>query len=390
MNDVPADIETLLQSGADRRASLVVPPPDLTVTEPIHLRDLESALSGRVVGPKAANLGQLARLFPGRVAPALAIPFGIYANQIGGSDDSPRARLVAAYQDHAAGRIDDTELAAALATVRADIAALQIGPELRERLVAHMREEFGEPGSYGLFVRSDTNVEDLPEFTGAGLSETLPNVTGIDAVLAAIPRVWSSVLSPRAIAWRSNLLRNPEAIFASVLLMQSVPSEKSGVMVTTNLVGAVPGFTVSAAWGVGGGVGGEATETVVLHPDGSETYASGAKSPYQRQIDPAGGLSWVPAAEGRVLTLTDRDALRSLAAEVQARYRPVLDENGVPRPWDIEYGFVADELTLFQIRPLVERGQRLADRVVRALVPEAANAAPEFVSLADVPSGFIE
>ena len=96
------------------------------------------------------------------------------------------------------------------------------------------------------------------------------------------------------------------------------------------------------------------------------------------------------AAEGAVLTTADRRALRELADAVQARYQPVFDENGVQRPWDIEYGFVDDELTLFQIRPLVERGQRLADRVVRALVPAAATEPPAFVFLADVPSGFTE
>jgi hypothetical protein len=47
--------------------------------------------------------------------------------------------------------------------------------------------------------------------------------------------------------------------------MQSVPSDKSGVMVTTDLATRGPGLTVSTAWGVGGAVAGEAVETLVLH-----------------------------------------------------------------------------------------------------------------------------
>lgn len=383
--DLTAELKATVRPAAERRASLRVPPVDLTVRNPIRLADLDRSLSGRVVGPKAANLGELARLFPGRVAPALAIPFGLYAAHVGRSGDSPRDRLVTAYAEHDAGLIDDPELNLMLAAIRAEIASLTIDEPTRAVLLEQMRWEFGEPESYGLFVRSDTNVEDLPEFTGAGLSETVPNVTDLEALFATIPRVWSSVLSPRAIAWRSNLLENPEAVFASVLLMQSVPSTKSGVLVTTNLIGVKPGLTVSAAWGVGGGVGGEATESLVLHTDGSETLVSGAKSAYQRRLDAAGGLAWAPAPEGAVLSAQEKTALRELAAEVLARYQPVYDDEGAQRPWDIEYGFVRGELTLFQIRPLVERGQRVADRVVRALTQPAPDVREEDIVLDEFP-----
>ncbi len=43
---------------------------------------------------------------------------------------------------------------------------------------AAMKETFGSDNPPGVFVRSDTNVEDLAGFTGAGLNLTLPNVVG--------------------------------------------------------------------------------------------------------------------------------------------------------------------------------------------------------------------
>jgi len=383
---VPDSVREQLTPANVRGGSLTVPPVDLTRTTPIPLEDLRSALSGRIVGPKAANLGELARLFPGRVAPALAIPFGIFAEHIGYPGESPRSRLVNAYAQREMDLIDDAELAELLAEVRSSIAATPISPALRSALHTAMETAFGPADTYGVFVRSDTNVEDLPEFTGAGLSETLPNIVGTDAIIDSIPRVWASVLSPRAIAWRSSLLTNPDQVYASVLLMQSVPSDKSGVMVTTNIAGSRPGVTVSAAWGVGGGVGGEATETLVLHRDGSETLVSEAKAAYARRLAPAGGLALVPASDGAVLTASDKAALRELADDVQRLYTPVLDANGRPRPWDIEYGFVGGELTLFQIRPLVERGPQLADRVVATLVAPVAVELPATVAL-DVSSG---
>ncbi|MGE3464919.1 MAG: PEP/pyruvate-binding domain-containing protein, partial [Pseudomonadales bacterium] len=366
---------TALQStpsaAAEEAASLTVPLPDLEANRPLPLAELSRSLSGRVVGPKAANLGELNRLFPGRVAPAIALPFGVFADHVGRGPDAPLARLADAYAAHRRGETDAEALAATLAELRAAIAAVRLDDALLERLLPMMRAEFGEPDSYGVFVRSDTNVEDLPGFTGAGLNETVPNVRGLEAQLATIPRVWASVLSPRAIAWRSNLLTNPADVYASVLLMKSVPSTKSGVLVTTDLAGRGAGLTVSTAWGVGGAVAGEAAETLTLLPDGSGRLISEAKAPYQRYLGEESGVGWRRAPAGPVLTDSEKRALQALAGEVGDRYETVFDADGRALPWDIEFGFVDGELTLFQIRPLIERGQRRADSALLAAIGPA-------------------
>ncbi|MDX1433078.1 MAG: PEP/pyruvate-binding domain-containing protein, partial [Gammaproteobacteria bacterium] len=371
---------------ASEQEKLEVPVPELALASPIPLEDLHRGLSGRLVGPKAANLGELNRLFPGRVAPAIALPFGAFDRQTSAGDDSPRARLDRAYADFRAGRLDERGLLAELASIREAIAAMEIAEPLRAELHQMMRKVFGAPGSYGVFIRSDTNVEDLPGFTGAGLSLTLPHVVGADAQLAAVPRVWASVLSPRAIAWRGNLLEHPERVYSSVLLMRSVPADKSGVLVTADLTGRGRGLTVSTAWGVGGAVGGETTETLLLGDAGAERLISQAKAPYRRALDPRGGVTWRPADDGAVLSAAEKDRLRALADEVTERAVPATDAGGRRLPWDIEFGFVDGELTLFQIRPLVERGQARADALLATLLPQAAAAAPR-VELSAPPRG---
>ena len=76
--------------------------------------------------------------------------------------------------------------------------------------------------------------------------------------------------------------------------------------------------------------------------------------------------------------------LRDLADEVQQKYEPVMADDGTMRPWDIEFGFVDGELTLFQIRPLVERGQVKADRLLATLLPTRSDRAAH-VDLAAAP-----
>jgi phosphoenolpyruvate synthase/pyruvate phosphate dikinase len=234
-----------------------------------------------------------------------------------------------------------------------------------------MEREFGPPGTYGVFVRSDTNAEDLPEFTGAGLNKTVPNVVGLQRQLAAVPEVWSSVYTPRAMAWRARILDNPEAVFASALLMKSVPSEKSGVLVTADLAGGGEGLTVSVSWGVGGAVDNESAASRVLRPDGGSLLLAEAKAPYQRALAPEGGVSWLPAPMGPVLTEAEMAELRRLAAEVVDRYPPARDSAGSVLPWDIEFAFSGGRLWLLQIRPLVQRGRAQADAVVNERVPGA-------------------
>ncbi len=375
--------DVLIEPDADPPASATqtraaggvsVPVPDLGIRDVLILDDIDRSLSGRVVGPKAANLGQLNRLFPGRVAPAVALPFGVYSAHLDAAGLTQRIRTAfAGWQSQA---LDEAQFAAQLAEVRRDIAALELSEAVRAQLVATMREQFGEPGSYGVFVRSDTNVEDLPQFTGAGLNETIPNLVDFDAQLKAIPRVWSSVLSPRALAWRSTVLENPEQIYASVLLMKSVAADKSGVLVTRNLFNReAPGLTASTAWGVGGAVAGEAAETIVIGKDDVEVISE-AKSPYRRNISAKGGVDWLPARAGRVLNDDEVRELRRLAAEVNRKYTAVLDEAGRPKPWDIEFGFVDGALTLFQIRPLAERGAQDADKLLRQHRPGAGKSVP--------------
>lgn len=352
-----------------RSGTVPAPIPDLSRKDPIALSGLRAKLSGVTVGPKAANIGELAHLFPDRVAPAVALPFGTFAKHTEKEPDAPRLKLKTAFSKFQSGKINETEFLSVLDDVQKQTAALTMLPETRKKLEAVMDSEL-TPGA-GVFLRSDTNMEDLPQFTGAGLNLTLANITGRDNQIAGISKVWASVYTRRAMAWRSQILSNPDDVFSSVLLMESVPSEKSGVMVTADLTGAdiKDALTISVAWGVGGAVDNESAASYLITKT-DKTLLSEAKAPYQRYLKSEGGVGWKPAASGPILTDAEAAELRKLAKEVIDRYPPSLDSEGAPLPFDIEFGFANGKLNLLQIRPLVQRGALAAESTVSAVIPK--------------------
>ncbi len=362
---------------------LHVPRVDLSVASPLSLKQVNKSLSGKVVGPKAANLGELNQMFPGRVSPAIAIPFGMFLQNVNQNPATQWSQLTTLYSQFQAEEINDAQLATALEKLRENIVSLSLDEASKQAIQTLMEKEFGEDKP-GVFIRSDTNAEDLPGFTGAGLYETLPNIVGFEKQMKSIPQVWASILSPRAIAWREGLLANPDYVFPSVLLMLSTRVEKSGVMVTRDLVHRTKGLTVSTGWGAGGAVAGETSETLILKPDNTTYLVSEAKAAWQRTLPTTGGVTWVPANDGPVLTAPEIEQLRELAEEVEQKYEPVVDGNQNLLPWDIEFGFINGRLTLFQIRPLIEHKVARADGFILAS-RKARAGLPETIKLSAVP-----
>ena len=220
-----------------------------------------------------------------------------------------------------------------------------------------MIERFGMDGTYGVFVRSDTNIEDLPGFTGAGLNLTVPNVVGFDETVAALRKVWASPYTERAYGWRQDLMDQPEHIYVSVLLHRSVPNEKSGVMITADVdTGSLETLTVTTSLGVGGGVDGEASETLRVDRDNAKAQLlSSATARRQRQLLASGGVSLLRApAPERVLSDKEVELLAEFAREVPRAYPELHDDQGKTTPADVEFGFVAGKLMLQQIRPFLQ------------------------------------
>jgi hypothetical protein len=227
----------------------------------------------------------------------------------------------------------------------------------RRALREGMQATFGGT-DVGVFVRSDTNVEDLAGFTGAGLNLTLPNVVGFDNLIEAIGRVWASPFTARAFAWRQSHMESPEHVYTSILLLKSVASDKSGVLVTQDLdTGDRSVISVAVNEGVGGAVDGQAAESLRVDTrDGSVRLLATATAPWRRLPGPDGGILKLPASgEDVVLQPKEIEQLIAFARDdLPVRFPPITNDAGQPAAADVEFGFVDGKLRLFQIRPFLE------------------------------------
>lgn len=350
---------------------------DLKRRDFVSLNELRAADSGRIVGPKAAKLGELKAHFPDRIAPGVGIPFGLYREAVldrpyKNSGQTVYQWMVDSFRKLEAMPAGSTEAARYAEQLRAEIYSIvrntDLGPRFRERLKTAMAREFGANFKGGVFIRSDTNVEDLPGFTGAGLNLTLFNVVGFDHIVDGILEVWASPYTARAWAWRQSHMKGPEHVYPAVLLLRTVPSDISGVMITQDVDSGDPSrLSVAVNEGVGGAVDGQAAESVRIdRRSGDIRLMAVATAP--RRLTPlaTGGVGKRPVSGSEnLIGPNEAKQLIAFADEIPRKF-PQLGEDGKPVAADVEFAFVDGKLWLLQIRPFNEsRKGRGADYLAK-------------------------
>jgi len=370
---------------------------DLDTLRFIALDNLRASDSGKICGPKAANLGELKRFFPEAVADGLVIPFGRFRALLEQpiEPNGPSVLLWMQDQYKIIRRLEgDSERQAQiterfLKQMQAWIINADPGEEFRNQLRAAMEKTFGSDGTYGVFVRSDTNVEDLPGFTGAGLNLTVPHVVGFENIMAAVARVWASPFSERAFQWRQAYMESPQHVYASVLLMKSVPAEKSGVLITADVDSGQPGrLTIAVSEGVGGAVSGQTAEELRIDMQSGEVrLMAHATEPFKRVLLNEGGISKVRASGAEaVLNEAEIKLLMEFADSAPQRFPKLRESQGRPVPADIEFGFYQNRLMLFQIRPFLESVKARKNLLLNGLDNRLIQNHHKVVNLNEIPA----
>lgn len=349
----------------------------------LNINTINASHSGKVCGPKAANFGQLKKMFPENVVEGLVLPFAVFRQHmdqtIPGQGTSYWVVMTGIFnsaQNMRTNKISEAEIETftiqKLDSLRTLIKKMPLLPAFQTELRQKFQTVFGQPiGQVPVFVRSDTNMEDLKDFTGAGLNLTVFNVVDVEKIFQGIRDVWASPYSERSYKWRQRYLNNPENVFPSILIIPSVNADYSGVMVTKGVTTRrAEDLTVAFNQGVGGAVDGQAAESWLLSADCTDHLISPAREPSYMSIPPTGGSIRVPATfEKRILSTTNLEALRILADQI--RYElpnaPGISTKG---PFDMELGFKEDKIWLFQVRPFVENKQAAASEYLQNITPQ--------------------
>ena len=372
-----------IKQRGDERVKVPVDKLELDKTKIVNLRNLRAVNSGKLCGPKAANLGELKFLFPDKVVEGFVIPFGIFKKhmdqQMPGFEESYWQFLNKIFNETAGmqkrkvkqGEIDAFTLQK-LDELRTAIKSINLLPDFVKDLEESFSNILNKPmGGVAVFIRSDTNMEDLKDFTGAGLNLTIFNVLEKEKILQGIRDVWASPYSERSYKWRQKFLLNPENVFPSLLVIPTVNVDKSGVMITKGITsGEDDDITVAFSRGAGGAVEGQASETYLLTKSGDNVLLSPSREIMFNVLPETGGSTkGISYFQNRIIKQKNLDMLKALSSEIKSKLNST-GGNTTIGPQDIELGFKDGKIWLFQIRPFVENKNAAKSEYLESITPD--------------------
>lgn len=327
-----------------------LPKPDLSVRAIKPLSGMTTRDS-RHCGVKAANLGALKSVLPpaASVPDGFCIPFAQYAAFM---DKLGVPARVAALEQRTDFASDANVRRTELAKLRQDIIDATPDAALSAAWLVRWEKQLG---GRGVFVRSSSNSEDLPDFSGAGLYTTVPNVTQADALARAVQTVWASVYNFEAYEARRAAGFNQDAVVMAVLVQLAAASDSSGVMITRDPFDASRRHVtyLSAKRGLGiKVVEGKRQAEQVMYSSWSKAVQVLSRSAEDTQLVAAagGGVREVPIEGARQVL---NDALVARLATVGRQVKTRLG-NG---DQDIEWAVQGDEILILQARPYIDGGR---------------------------------
>ena len=352
-------------------------------TDVLDLRSVDASDSGQLCGPKAANLGQLKKMFPDKVVEGLVIPFGIFREHM----DQTMPEQNVSYWKFLNAMFAEAEAMRVKNIPEPEVENYQLRQleilreainkiTLKSEFVAQLEKDFegilGKPlGEVPVFLRSDTNMEDLKDFTGAGLNLTKFNVVTKELILKGIKEVWASPYTERSFKWRQKYLLNPENVFPSILVIPSVDVDYSGVLITKGInSGNEKDVTIAFSRGAGGAVDGQSAETYTVYEKEGYRLLAPARETFYNSLPAKGGTEKKTATfEKSVLNHKNIDEIREFAKTIR-KTLPKETKSDYKGAYDVELGFRNDKLWLFQIRPFVENKKALSSGYLESITPK--------------------
>ena len=311
----------------------------------IHIRALDTKDDAlEVVGGKGRSLAKLANA-GFQVPGGFQVTTAAYRSFV--ADHDLQKQIIALARPAVVeGRASFEQSSTAIGELFADTG---LSAEISAEISDAYRALDGKPA---VAVRSSANAEDLPGLSFAGQQETFLNVTGADAVVAAVKDCWASLWTAQAISYRHQNGIAQDSVAMAVVAQLMVPSEVSGILFTANPTTGERGeMIINASFGLGEAVvSGQVTPDTYIIDRSSKTAKETIIGPKAQKIVAAGEqgtrLEEVPAGEREQSTLSDAmlSELVTTALAVEQLY------DGLPQ--DIEWAFSGGKLHLLQSRPI--------------------------------------
>ncbi len=313
------------------------------------------------VGGKNASLGEMISNLHGlgvTVPGGFATTAAAYREFLGNDGLDEKIRATLADLD-----VDDI---AALAATGKSIREWILNAVLPEKLLRDIESAWQEMSGgkdISVAVRSSATAEDLPDASFAGQQETFLNVRGLDNLIAALHKVYASLFTDRAIAYRVHQGYDHSLVALSVGVQYMVRSDlaAAGVLFTLDTESGFRDVVfITSSYGLG--------ETVVqgaVNPDEFYVYKPALENGHHPILrknigskaikmifsdDRAGGKTVetidVDAKDSLKFSLSEDDiiALSKMALTIEKHY---------DRPMDIEWGKdgLDGQLYILQARP---------------------------------------
>jgi len=330
-----------------------VPPANLKVTRLASLREMR-AKDSVIYGSKSANLGEMLNAhIPGMTVPdGFTVPFHWYEKFV---RDNGLKRVIEDLSDDYNFVHNPRYRRQKLEELRTKFQNGKFDPRLRAEVIRRWRTLLG---SRPVFVRSSSNSEDLPNFSGAGLYSSVANVRQADKLIEAIKKVWGSLWKFEAYEARVRNYVSQTDVYMSALIQVGVDMTKGGVMITRDPFDAAKTDSVyiSAVCGHNSRVVDNAgiPEQVLFNRD-SDSVIVKTLSQQENALafDPRGDLKITAdkcanPQNRRVLSDTEVRALASTALRIKRTF-------GGEKEQDIEWGILNGRIYIVQARPYIDR-----------------------------------
>lgn len=330
----------------------VIPPVDLAQKKLAGLREMRARDSIRY-GSKAANQGEMIHSrVPGiNIPDGFSIPFYWYDRFM---NDNGFDVKIEDWQNDLQFVHNPRVRRQKLDEFRKAIQEAPFEEGLRREIVNRWRTQLG---SRPVFVRSSSNSEDLPNFSGAGLYSSVANVRTAEKLIEAVKKVWASLWNFDAYEARVRNYVSQKDVYMSALVQIGVDMQKGGVMITKDPFDPVSkdNVYISAVCGHNSKVVDNSglPEQILFNPrSNSVIVMTLSQQENALAFDENGDLKATADkcanAQKRVLTDLQARALARTAIRIRGVF-------GGKKEQDIEWGILQGKIYIVQARPYIEK-----------------------------------